>query len=265
MPTVTAPEGELYYEAHGSGDDVIVWLHGFGCSLREWDDVHPRVGGYRSITVDLPGFGRSANAGKGCHIPDLAAATLGLLDQLDVGRFTVVGHSMGGGVGLRLAIDHPERVRAMIGVAALPAHGTPQRPDNVAMVEGFAGAFGNREALAAGATALSTYDIKPWTDQMVEDMVAVSESAWTAWLADGNTFWSQESDLATITVPCCFLIPGDDIVLAPDDQLRTARTTPGARAVLLTGYGHLLPGENPALVAHEINSYLTAEAVSLSA
>ncbi|MGH3948635.1 MAG: alpha/beta fold hydrolase, partial [Pseudonocardiaceae bacterium] len=53
-----------------------------------------------------------------------------------------------------------------------------------------------------------------------------------------------------------YLIPGNDLVLPPEDQLRTARDIPGGRAVILNGYGHLLPGENPALVAYEIGSWL---------
>ncbi len=256
MPTVNIAEGELYYETRGSGSDVLVWLHAFGCSLREWDDVIPRLDGYTSIAIDMPGFGQSAAAGKGCHIPDLAASVIGALDQLGVRRFTCVGHSMGGGVALRLAIDHPERVQAVVGVASLPAHGTPRRPDSEAMVEGFAGAYGNRADLDAGVHQLTTYDIEHWNNQMVEDMLRVREDAWMDWLRAGNTFWSQEDELAAVSVSCCYLIPGNDLVLPPEDQLRTARDIPGGRAVILNGYGHLLPGENPALVAYEIGSWL---------
>ncbi len=255
MPTLTTAAGDLYYETQGSGDDVLVWLHGFGCSLRSFDDVLPLVEGHRSIAIDLPGFGRSAAAGGECHVPDLARAVLDVLDALAVERFAILGHSMGGAVALRLAVDHPERVNALIGLATQPAQGAARRPDNEALIEGFASSYGNREALAAGAASLTSYDVQAWNDQMVADMLLAHERTWLGWLR-GNVFWSQEDDLKQVAVPSLFIVPGRDIVIAPDDQLRTAQAVPGARVVILNDYGHLVVAENPALVAHEISSHL---------
>lgn len=254
MGTTTVTAGEVYYESQGSGD-VLVLLHGFGCSTRCFDDVVPRLGDRRVVAIDLPGFGRSTAAGEGCSVPDMAATVVEVLDRLGVDRFAILGYSLGGAVALRIALDQPRRVTALIGVATQPAQGAARRPDNEALIEGFAVSYGNREALTAGAAQLSAYDVATWNAQMVDDMLLTAEDTWLDWLRN-NVFWSQEQDLAELSVPSCFVVPGNDVVIAPDDQLRTARQVAGARTVILEGYGHLLPAENPDLLAHEITSHL---------
>ena len=85
------------------------------------------------IAVDLPGFGGSEPPAPGSEIDVYAETLVALLDQLGAETAVVTGHSLGGLVSCRLALTHPDRVRALVlvnagGVAIGPAPARRDRP-----------------------------------------------------------------------------------------------------------------------------------------
>jgi pimeloyl-ACP methyl ester carboxylesterase len=100
----------------GSGDPLL-FLHGWGLSPRCYADGITRLtaAGLRVIAPALPGFGGSAGPGlRDIGIEQYAARVGRLLDVLEVDTPAfVVGHSFGGGVGIQLATDRPERLRSL--------------------------------------------------------------------------------------------------------------------------------------------------------
>ena len=96
----------------------VVFFHGEPTWSFLWRKVigPVRDAGYRCIAPDLPGFGRSdkpmdlAWYSYDRHTASMAA----LLEDLDLRGATVVVHDWGGPIGLRLAVEHPERVRRMV-------------------------------------------------------------------------------------------------------------------------------------------------------
>jgi pimeloyl-ACP methyl ester carboxylesterase len=95
----------------------IVLIHGLGGTQYVWDPVlEPLRAHAELITVDLPGFGDSPDVDE-WSLTGAADAILDTLDELGVDRFVLVGHSLGGGVSIRLAAAHPDRVAALVLVA----------------------------------------------------------------------------------------------------------------------------------------------------
>ena len=124
----------LHYVDWGeAGNPPMVLLHGFSAQARYWDGfaVHMRDA-YHVYALDQRGHGDSdwsSEYGPTTMPADLAA----LVDQLGLERFTLIGHSMGGGVAFRYTADHPDRVeRLIIEDAALPSPDRPPvlNPDN---------------------------------------------------------------------------------------------------------------------------------------
>jgi haloalkane dehalogenase len=107
----------LHYVDEGEGDPVV-FIHGEPTWSFLWRKVIPPVrdAGFRAIAPDLPGFGRSDKpVDMGWYSYDAhVAAVDGLLEQLDLQNITFVVHDWGGPVGLRLAVDHPERVARLV-------------------------------------------------------------------------------------------------------------------------------------------------------
>ncbi|HSP36500.1 MAG TPA: alpha/beta hydrolase [Frankiaceae bacterium] len=111
----------------GEGDPLL-FLHGWGLTPRTYADAVLRLcaAGVRVIAPSLPGFGGSAALGLRAGLHDYALRIAALLDQLDPDRpVFVVGHSLGGGIALRLALDRPDLVRAVTVVN--PVGGAPDR------------------------------------------------------------------------------------------------------------------------------------------
>src|ERR1043166_3581799 len=100
---------KMYYEIHGTGRPLVL-LHGAFMSAT----VYPSLAeGRQVIAVDLQGHGRTADIDRPLTFEQMADDTAALLRQLKIEQTDVFGYSMGGKVGLALAIGHPELVRRL--------------------------------------------------------------------------------------------------------------------------------------------------------
>jgi pimeloyl-ACP methyl ester carboxylesterase len=112
VPIAAIGDVDIHYRVRGDGPPVL-GIMGFGLDQRFWAATIPAViASHSFITFDNRGTGRS---GMGpITLEDMAADAVGLLDHLDIDDAVVFGVSMGGAIAQRLALDHPERVRALI-------------------------------------------------------------------------------------------------------------------------------------------------------
>ncbi len=113
---------ELHYEDHGSGRPVVL-IHGFPLSGAAWEKQLPVLlkAGYRVITYDRRGFGKSSQPTVGYDYDTFAADLNTLMTQLDLRDATLVGHSMGTGEVTRyLSTYGADRVKQAVFVAPIP-------------------------------------------------------------------------------------------------------------------------------------------------
>ena len=117
-------EADVGYYERGSGDPLVM-LIGTGSTMAEWDPALLRLlaRDHRLILFDYPGVGESG-PWRGRTFSDLAATTVELMDHLGIERAAILGWSMGGFVAQRLAIEHPDRVSALILAGTNP--GSPE-------------------------------------------------------------------------------------------------------------------------------------------
>lgn len=110
---------EYWYEDYGEGLPIVL-LHGFTGSSGTWDAiVASRLKGFRIITVDLPGHGRTK--GKVIKTMDACVADLHqLFRKLELKRFFLGGYSMGGRTALSYAVKYPEKMSGLILESASP-------------------------------------------------------------------------------------------------------------------------------------------------
>ncbi len=105
------------YSVAGEGMPVVV-LHGWALAQHTYRDVIERIAiqGCRVIAPSMPGFGGTGELPSGSFsIGGYAQWVADLLDALEINEpAVVVGHSFGGGVAIRVAHDHPERVRSLV-------------------------------------------------------------------------------------------------------------------------------------------------------
>jgi len=110
--------GVFYREAGPKDAPVLVLLHGFPSSSREFDTLIPLLATrYHLIAPDFPGFGQSdapPPLSYGYTFDHLAKTIGDLLDQLKITKCSFFLHDYGGPVGFRVMLARPERVRALI-------------------------------------------------------------------------------------------------------------------------------------------------------
>ena len=140
---LTLDEGEGQDE---NEDAPIVLIHGFGGDLGSWLFNQPVLAEGRPVhAIDLPAHGGSDLGAGDRSLAALAAAVAGALDGLDAPRAHLVGHSLGGGIALRLALDAPSRVLSLTLIAP-----TGFGPDvNMDYIDGFLDAERRPEMKAA--------------------------------------------------------------------------------------------------------------------
>ena len=116
FPVETALDNpEVAYVDVGEGPETLLLVHGLASNAGFWRYNIPGLAeDYRVVAVDLPGYGRSEK-GAYPYTMSFFADVLGrLIERLDLGPVVYVGHSMGGQIGLTLALRHPEHIERLI-------------------------------------------------------------------------------------------------------------------------------------------------------
>lgn len=111
---------KLNYIEQGSGPCIIL-IHGMFGSLSNLGALaRTLVDRYRVISVDLRNHGDSPHEQK-MDLPSMAADIVGLIDDLNISRATLVGHSLGGKIAMQIALNFPLRVNSLVVADIAPA------------------------------------------------------------------------------------------------------------------------------------------------
>ena len=113
---------QVRYSDRGSGDSVILLLHGFGGDLDNWMfNLGALSEKHRLLALDLPGHGKSSKTIIDPSINGMEKFVSKFLELLDLTSVNIVGHSMGGAIAIQMLLDHPQTVKSLtlIGSAGL--------------------------------------------------------------------------------------------------------------------------------------------------
>ena len=109
----------IHYEVLGQGEPVL-FLHGWMGSWRYWLPAMEAVAEhFRAYSFDFGGFGDSDKDTETHTIDDYVKQVIAFLDGMGIARCCLVGHSMGGMVSLKTAIDYPERIIRVVTAGAV--------------------------------------------------------------------------------------------------------------------------------------------------
>lgn len=237
----------LAHEVRGVGTPVVL-IHGGLVDSRLWDDqVAVLERHHRVIRYDLRGFGRSDfPEGPFSHVEDLEA----LLDHLSAGRVALVGVSLGGMIATDFALEHPDRVSALVLVgSALRGFETPPN-EELAAIYRAAETEGRERAidLWLGSPLFAGGRDTPHFAERMRAMLADNFRYWGPTERPIEVQWPRTpaaDRLSEIGVPT-LVVAGDlDVpaILTIADAL--ARGIPGAEKRILTGRSHHPNLEDP--------------------
>ena len=123
--SVTVNNVKINYIEQGEGDEVIVFVHGYNGSLGNWKSVLellPKE--YHAYALDQRGHGQSDKPGS-YQLAEMVEDIYAFSQELGIERFTYVGHSMGGKIGMKFALDHPDVLKALVLVCPSAAFALP--------------------------------------------------------------------------------------------------------------------------------------------
>jgi haloalkane dehalogenase len=248
----------LAFREAGEGPAVLL-LHGWPTSSFLWRNVMPAIARERRVlALDLPGFGASDKPTDVTYGYDFfTGAVGGFVDALELDDVALGLHDLGGPIGMRFALDNPDRVRAVALTNTLlyPEDMTEMLTQFVEALqtpglrERFTGAQGLEAALRLGTTAESSASdetiagiVGPFASD--EDRLALAKAG--SDIEDAGTV-ALARDLPGLRVPIRMVYGDQDRILESIGATveRLQRDLPQAEVTALDGLGHFLQEDDP--------------------
>jgi pimeloyl-ACP methyl ester carboxylesterase len=242
---------ELAFEENGCGLPAVLFVHGWQANRLVWREVIEALGpGIHTIAVDLRGFGDSREAPGPFRLERFAADLQELTDALELPEVIVVGHSMGATVGLRFAIDAPEKAGKLVLIAPVPAGDGEYSEKGKAFLRSTA-----RDPIAARTWLTRTFAGAPNEAHLNFVCAAAANAAPEAVLESLHSWTSADFADATrgISAPSLVVAPEHD---NPERvERKVAALLPNSRFILLPNSGHYAILERPMAIAELIAEF----------
>jgi len=249
-----------YAEQGDTSGLPVLLLHGFGDSWRSFELVLPHLPeSIRAFALTMRGHGDASRPTSGYGISDFAADLAQFQDLMHLRSAVIVGHSMGSGVALRFAIDHPERTMGLVLLGASPTMGatTAAREFWDSTVSKLTDPVD--PALVRGMTESMLAQPVPqaFVDAAIREGLKVPAFVWKAafesrWRLDGD----YSADLRRIKAPTLIVWGDHDARYPRGEQDALASAIAGSRLVVYPRAGHNLHWEEPQRFASDLVSFV---------
>lgn len=243
------------------GNKTIMLIHGYLESLDVWEDFAKLLAKeYRVVAMDLPGHGISQVMGPIHTMDFLADTVVGVLDELEIEKATIVGHSMGGYVALQTLRLHPERMEGIVLLSSTPNPDSPEklleRDREIALVEG-----GHKDLLAptAAKAGFAPDNLKRMAEEIafLEEQVVVTEPEGVVALLRGMKERADSNELLQRSpLPQLFILGRKDGYIPVERAEQMVAAHPQAKVVWLEESGHLGYFEEPEACAAAIGEFV---------
>ena len=240
---------------------VVVLIHGLGLSRAVWQWHLPALSArYRVLNYDLFGHGESALPPAKPSLSLFSAQLIALLDDLGIDDSAIVGFSLGGMINRRVAIDHPERVRALA-IFSSPHERSPEAQKMVEERAAKASEGGSAATIEAALERWFTPEFRssrPEISQLVRqwrsaaDPVSYAQSCEV--LAKGVVELIRPQP--PITQPTLVMTAEDDSGSTSAMAHAIAAETAGAKTIIVPGLRHMALVEAPSQFTEPLLGFL---------
>jgi len=259
---IALPDGRSIHvlEAGPKSDRPLVFIHGLGGSLSSWQFLMGALSGsHRMTALDLPGHGNSSKTAPNStdySVAGLAGAAAAALSDGKRKPSIVIGHSLGGAVALKLALEHPELVAGLVLIDSAGL-GSSISDELLRLMGGAAGV-----ETARGLLALFFEDQKLVNERGVEEMAGFQQNGgWEAQQAVSNGAFAggaQQFGLALgkLDKPVLLVWGEKDRVIPLSDAVEALSIFPDATLKVCANIGHVPQVERPAEVATAVDRFV---------
>lgn len=271
---ITAGKRQILISELGEGYPVLM-LHGGGAGASGLSNYSRNVESlarhFRVVVADMPGYGQSTKGvDRSDPFGDLAQSMLGLLDALKIKSAHVIGNSLGGACALRMALEAPDRVSALVlmgpgGVGTtrgLPTPGLKQ------LLNYYKGSGPSREKITRFIRDYLVYDDSQVSDAMIEERYLASidpQVVAAPPLRGPNSLkaalrmdFTRDPRLSSCQVPALVLWGTADKVNRPSGGPTLQRLMPNCDLYLFCKTGHWVQWERAEEFNAVVSNYLLA-------
>ena len=261
MPKASVNGSEYFYEEAGSGLPVV-FAHGLLFDRHMWDhQVETLSSRYRCIAYDFLGHGGSSLGRGEYSLEDEAENLHALISKWGASPAHLVGLSLGGMVGIRLALAHPEDVRSL---ALLDTSAEEEVAERRPQYEALAAAARTRGPESV-VDAVVPFFFSPGFMQSNPEPVAAFKQQFIDSNIDGieqatkavTRRTSVLDRIPEIKVPTLVIVGSEDIATTPDKAQHLAEGISGARLETVAGAGHMTPIEQPERISQLLSEFLS--------
>ena len=262
------------YRDAGSGE-VVLLIHGMAGSSEAWRDLIPRLAkNYRVVAPDLLGHGQSVKPRGDYSLGAFAVWLRDFLDELGIGRATIVGHSLGGGVAMQFIYQHPDYCERLILISSgglgpdvgwilrlLSAPGAEFvlpviAPSPVLKAGNKIGSWFTSSGMRAPRAseiwrAYSSFSDAPTRDAFLRTLRSVVDYRGQSVSALNRLHVRSE-------LPTLAIWGADDQIIPVEHGHAALAARPGSRLEVLPGVGHFAHVEAPTEVADIIDDFMSS-------
>lgn len=261
MPFVSSNNRPIYYERHGEGP-VLLFCHGAGSNAATWWQQLPVFARhYTCLTMDIRCFGRSGAPMTEFSLQNFTEDALAVLEHAQAEKAVVIGQSLGGMIGLRLALHHADRI---CGFVACDSSLAIDHPELLRIVEN---RLTNTGALSVEQRSMGSWFLSEQPalaglygqiNRFNPSTHSVSRPEWQTAMA---TLIHQDSltpadALSAIQCPMLFLIGDTDPFVPVPIMQELAAKIPSCRTVVIEQAGHSAYFERPDAFNRHVLAFL---------
>lgn len=255
-----------HYLETGSGDDVVLLLHGWPHTSHSWRHVIPRLESrHRVLAPDMRGLGDTSRPEAGYDIKHVAGDIIELLDTLGIERFSIVGHDWGGPVAFAVCLLAPLRVKRFAVVdVVLPGdgrtvggnqgglrwhhafHRTPNLPE--VLTEGREAAYLNwfYQEYSERAGAVAAEDLAEYVRTYSQPGAMRAGFEYYRSIEASNAFAAgMIAKYGRLKIPTLTVAGGAGRGRGPEVAESVNRVVENVTSHIIPGCGHLVPEEAP--------------------
>lgn len=255
------PPADIAYSSTGTGNALLM-LHGFCENHTIWDHVIPLLSDAQLIlTPDIPGFGKSPLPSSEISLNQVAVILLAWLDSLDIDKFSVIGHSMGGYIALEMCRTAPERVAGFGLVHSTARKDSDDKKVNRSKSIDFIQQYGKDQFLKTFIPGLY-HEEGPWVGKVKEMIYSTDVQSILTYTRAMRDRPDNRKIIEEINAPSVFIAGLWDDFVDHKDLESQARTARKSSYYLLENSAHLGMMEQPEKCAAYIQNFLKNSEVS---
>lgn len=255
--TVDVNGAKIFYKVQGSGPTMLL-IHGYPLSGELFKNNRDALSkaGYRVVTIDLPGFGRSVAPDANYSIERYAKEVLGFMDAMKIDKAVIAGMSMGGMTTLEMYREQPQRFSAMVLID------TTADPAGIAEKGEWLGTADQAAQMGSASLVpvllprmLTGVDRMKMPNQVMHLSSLVKQASFNGAVGGGKALAARPDAnpvLSTVKVPTLIVVGVEDNVTPIELAMKMNKGIPGSTLALIPGAGHAAVFEKASLVNQAI-------------